>query len=94
MKSSDSKDTFRFPARSGLQAGWRPTCDLFRIFSLLFSFLFLVSIFMLFLSILGSILVAKIDEKSTKNDVIFLIVFWRALSSIFLDFWFNVVNVV
>ena len=45
-----------------------------------------------FLSILGSILGAKINEIPTKNNVIFLIVFWMFFSSIFLDFWCNVVN--
>ena len=64
----------------------------FRSFSLLFSYLVFVRFFVLFLSIFGPILGAKIDEISSKNYVIFLTVFWRFFSLFSFDFWCNVVN--
>ena len=85
----------RFPfflARSGLQAQVAHVGLFFRSFSLLFSYLVFVRFFVLFLSIFGPILGAKIDEISTKKYVIFLTVFWRFFSLFFFDFWCNVVN--
>ena len=54
-----------------------------RSFSLLFSYLVFVSFFILFLSFFRSILGAKIDEKTIKNEVSFLTFFWKAFSLIF-----------
>ena len=82
MRPSASKVAFRSPARSGLQALVAQVLVFFAFFSLLFSHLVFVSIFMLFLYIFGSILVAKIGHKTKENDVIIVIVFWKGCSSI------------
>ena len=71
------------PARSGLRADGRSSCGLFCSFSLLYSHLVVVSFFMLFLLIFGSILGVKIDDFSTHNDVIFLIGFLEVLFMVF-----------